>query len=75
MYVKSLWNAITRPLIYGNTAATTGIKMFPNALAQDTKFARSIRNWLAGIFHIVTVKVFYPLLLTVSRKVGVHFQP
>nr|DAX01193.1 MAG TPA: hypothetical protein [Bacteriophage sp.] len=30
---------------------------------------------MAGIFHIVTVKVFYPLLLTVSRKVGVHFQP
>ena len=55
MYVKSLWKAITRPLMYGNTAATTGIKIFPNALAQDTKFARSIRNWLAGIFIVFAI--------------------
>nr|DAG30722.1 MAG TPA: hypothetical protein [Caudoviricetes sp.]DAO46180.1 MAG TPA: hypothetical protein [Bacteriophage sp.] len=25
--------------------------------------------------HFVIVKVFYPLLLTVSRKIGVHFHP
>nr|DAZ59439.1 MAG TPA: hypothetical protein [Caudoviricetes sp.] len=26
-------------------------------------------------FNFVIVKAFYPLLLTVSRKFGVHFQP
>jgi len=25
--------------------------------------------------HFVTAEAFYPLLLTVSRKVGVHFHP
>ena len=61
--------------MYGRTFCTIGRKRFPIILDRFWKFCVRILSWFEGDSHIVTAKAFYPLLLAVSRKVGVHFQP
>lgn len=59
--------------MYGKTFVMVGINSEPIVRDRDWKFDCRSRTWLAGWFHFVIARAFYPLLLGVSSITECRF--